>query len=88
MTRDARETALRRLALPRPALVETDPDGRPLRVDGRAVEQVRERWVVEEGWWTEAPARRAYAEVLLAGGTIAVVYRDLTGGGWHRQPTG
>ena len=81
-------TTLRRLALPLQALVEVDAGGLPVRVDGRAVEQVRERWVVEEGWWTETPARRAYAEVLLVGGTIAVVYRDLADGSWHRQPAG
>jgi hypothetical protein len=79
------ETTLRRLSVVQPAQVETDPAGAPVRVDGRAVEQVRERWVVEEGWWTDAPVRRAYAELVLAGGGLEVVFEDLAGGGWHRH---
>jgi hypothetical protein len=76
---------LRRLSLVQPAQVETGPDGTPVRLDERPVEQVRERWVVEEGWWTDAPVRRAYAELVLADGGLAVVFEDLAGGGWHRH---
>ena len=61
------------------------PDGTPVRLDDRPVEQIRERWVVEEGWWTDAPVRRAYAELVLADGGLAVVFEDLIGGGWHRH---
>jgi hypothetical protein len=78
-------TTLRRLSVVQPAQVETDAAGLPVRLDGRAVEQVRERWVVEEGWWTDAPVRRAYAELVLAGGGLEVVFEDLAGGGWHRH---
>ena len=77
--------ALRRLSQVRPAQVELGPDGTPVRLDDRPVEQVRERWVVEEGWWTDAPVRRAYAELVLADGGLAVVFEDLAGGGWHRH---
>jgi hypothetical protein len=76
---------LRRLSLVQPARVETGPGGVPVRLDDRPVEQVRERWVVEEGWWTDAPVRRAYAELVLADGGLAVVFEDLAGGGWHRH---
>ena len=68
-----------------PAQVELGPDGTPVRLDDRPVEQIRERWVVEEGWWTDAPVRRAYAELVLADGGLAVVFEDLAGGGWHRH---
>ena len=44
-----------RLNLPRPCQVEVADDGRPLRIDGRAVEGVRERWLIDEGWWTDTP---------------------------------
>jgi hypothetical protein len=76
---------LRRLSLVQPAQVELGRDGNPVRLDDRAVEQVRERWIVEEGWWTDAPVRRAYAELVLADGGLAVVFEDLVGGGWHRH---
>ena len=77
--------ALRRLSQVQPAQVEIGRDGTPVRLDDRAVEQVRERWVVEEGWWTDAPVRRAYAELVLADGGLAVVFEDLADGGWHRH---
>jgi hypothetical protein len=76
---------LRRLSLVQPAQVELGRDGNPARLDGRPVEQIRERWVVEEGWWTDEPVRRAYAELVLADGGLAVVFEDLAGGGWHRH---
>ena len=76
---------LRRLSLVLPAQVEIGRDGNPVRLDDRPVEQVRERWVVEEGWWTDAPVRRAYAELVLADGGLAIVFEDLVGGGWHRH---
>ena len=76
---------LRRLSLVQPARVEVGPGGTPSRLDDRPVEQVRERWIVEEGWWTDAPVRRAYAELVLADGGLAIVFEDLVGGGWHRH---
>ncbi|HET6174154.1 MAG TPA: hypothetical protein VFD90_16200 [Gaiellales bacterium] len=76
---------LRRLSQVQPAQVELGRDGTPVRLDDRPVEQIRERWVVEEGWWSDAPVRRAYAELVLADGGLAVVFEDLTGGGWHRH---
>ena len=76
---------LYRLSLVQPAQVEVDRNGAPARLDGRPVDSIRERWVVEEGWWTDAPVRRAYAELVLADGGLAVVFEDLAGGGWHRH---
>jgi hypothetical protein len=76
---------LRRLSQVQPAQVEVGRDGNPARLDDRPVEQIRERWVVEEGWWTDAPVRRAYAELVLADGGLAIVFEDLAGGGWHRH---
>lgn len=75
----------RRLNLPRPCRVEPAADGSPQRVDGRAVEGVRERWLIDEGWWTDTPLRRRYSEIVLDGGRLAVVFEDLRGGGWYRQ---
>ena len=59
--------------------------GRPSAVDGRAIEAVRESWLVEDRWWTDAPLRRRYWEVVTADGRDLVVYRDLEVGGWFAQ---
>jgi hypothetical protein len=75
----------RRLAAPRAARVEAGEDGRPLAVGGRAVEAVRESWLIEDRWWTESPLRRRYWEVVTADGRDVVVFRDLVGGGWFAQ---
>ena len=83
--RNAPPVTLRRLSQVQPARVEIGRDGTPARLDDRPVEQIRERWVVEEGWWTDAPVRRAYAELVLADGALAIVFEDLAGGGWYRH---
>ena len=81
--------ALRRLSQVQPAQVELGPDGTPVRLDDRPVEQVRERWVVEEGWWTDAPVRRRYLELVLEGGRIAMVFEDRRRPGhWFVQAAG
>ena len=60
--------------------------GRPLAVDGRAVEAVRESWLVEDRWWTDRPLRRRYWEVVTTGGRDVVVFRELDwAGGWYQQ---
>jgi CO dehydrogenase/acetyl-CoA synthase delta subunit len=76
----------RRLSEPRRAQVRAaDDDGRPLVVGGRTVESVRESWLVEDRWWTDAPLRRRYWEVVTACGRDLVVFRDLITGTWHLQ---
>ncbi len=59
--------------------------GRPATVGERVVEAVRESWLVEDRWWTDAPVRRRYWEVVTADGRDMVVYRDLVAGGWYAQ---
>ena len=75
----------RRLAAPRPVRVDSGEGGRPTAVDGRAVEGVRESWLVEDRWWTDAPLRRRYWEVVTADGRDVVVFRDLVRGRWYAQ---
>jgi hypothetical protein len=75
----------RRLNLPRPTSVTAGSDGRPVVVGGREVEAVRESWLVEDRWWTDAPLRRRYWEVVTADGRDLVVFRDLEGGRWYAQ---
>ena len=75
----------RRLSKPRPAAVRVGHGGTPLSLAGRTVEAVREEWVVEDRWWTGRPLRRRYFELVLDDGRNAVVFRDLTHGGWFAQ---
>ena len=75
----------RRLATPTPVRVRTADGGRPASIDGRAVEAVRESWLVEDRWWTDAPLRRRYWEVVTADCRDLVVYRDLEEGRWFAQ---
>jgi hypothetical protein len=77
--------SVRRLATPRAVEVSTGEGGRPVAIGGRAVEAVRESWLVEDRWWTDAPLRRRYWEVVTANGRDLVVYRDLQAGGWFAQ---
>lgn len=81
-----------RLNLPRPARVRTGGNGAPLQIDGRAVELVRESWLVEDRWWTAQPLRRRYWEVVTTSGRNLVVFHDLgvgagdrRAGGWFAQ---
>ena len=76
---------MKRLNEPTPVRVRAGERGRPLRIDNRAVEAVRESWLVEDRWWTDAPVRRRYWEVVTADGRRLVVFRDLASGGWFAQ---
>ena len=90
---DPPSTATRtRLNLPHPARVRSGPGGVPLQVDGRAIELVRESWLVEDRWWTAQPLRRRYWEVVTTRGRNLVVFHDLgaagedeRAGGWFAQ---
>jgi hypothetical protein len=65
--------------------VRAGPQGRPETVEGRTVEAVRESWLVEDRWWTPAPVRRRYWEVVTTCGRDLVVFRDLVQGDWFAQ---
>jgi hypothetical protein len=78
-------TGARRLGVPRNARVAVDAGGVPAVVDGREVDSVRETWLLEDRWWTEAPLRRRYWEVVTVCGSDQVVFHDLIRGDWWRQ---
>jgi hypothetical protein len=65
--------------------VRADATGRPQAIADRTVEAVRESWLVEDRWWTDAPLRRRYWEVVTADGRDLVVFRDLEEGRWYGQ---
>ena len=80
-----RSTGPRRLNVPIPARVIAGVGGRPRAVDGHRVEAVRESWLIEDRWWTDAPLRRRYWEVVTESGRNLVVFRELGRGVWYRQ---
>jgi len=60
-------------------------DGAPAVVDGEAIEYLRESWLVEDRWWTAAPLRRRYWELVGARGRNIIVFHDLCSGDWFAQ---
>jgi CO dehydrogenase/acetyl-CoA synthase delta subunit len=78
-------TGPRRLAVPRRVAVGADATGRPLTIEDRTVDSVRESWLIEDRWWTERPLRRHYWEVVTVCGRNEVVFCDLLSGRWWRQ---
>jgi hypothetical protein len=78
-------TRPRRLGLPTVTRVRAGREGIPNQVEGRAVEAVREQWVVEDRWWTPKPVRRRYFELVLDDGRNVVVFRDLVSRRWFSQ---
>jgi hypothetical protein len=75
---------VRQLNLPRPARVRW-AEGMPKEVNGEAVEQLRESWLVEDRWWTAEPLRRRYWELVSERGRNMIVFHDLLSGGWFLQ---
>jgi hypothetical protein len=49
------------------------------------VVRVREVWRVVDRWWTEAPVRRRYYDLVLESGQNVVAYHDEERGGWFTQ---
>jgi hypothetical protein len=74
----------RALNHPRPARVRWR-DGMPARVDGEAIEWLRESWLVEDRWWTAEPLRRRYWELVGVRGRNVIVFHDLCSGRWFLQ---
>ena len=75
----------RRLAKPKAVRVKADETGRPKMIEKREVDAVRESWLVEDRWWTDAPLRRRYWEVVTGDGRDLVVFRDLIEWRWYAQ---
>jgi hypothetical protein len=78
-------TGPRRLAVPRRVSVTAAGDGQPELVADRAVDSVRESWLVEDRWWTDRPLSRRYWEVVTTCGRNEVVFHDLVSGRWWRH---
>lgn len=73
------------LNTPKSVRVSADARGKPSKVEGVAVDQIREEWLVEEGWWGAEPTARRYFELLLVDGRIEVVFRAADTNRWFSQ---
>jgi CO dehydrogenase/acetyl-CoA synthase delta subunit len=65
--------------------VQAERSGYPRVVESSRIEAVRESWLVEDRWWSPAPVRRRYWEVVTHNGQNLVLFRDLRTGQWFRQ---
>ncbi|MCO5316571.1 MAG: hypothetical protein M9938_10510 [Solirubrobacterales bacterium] len=74
-----------RLYRPRPAEVTADARGTPIQVNGSDVVAIREEWIVEDGWWTAAPIRRWYFELILIDGRDLTLFRAFPSAQWFSQ---
>jgi len=74
-----------RLYEPRPVEVASDSRRTPTQVNDVDVVAVREEWIVEDGWWTAAPIRRWYFELVLIDGRDLTVFQAFPSGQWFAQ---
>jgi len=62
------------------------PTGLPHAVasDGRRrpVIAVRDDWLVQDRWWTDAPVDRHYFELVIEPGRRILVFQDMRSGRW------
>ncbi len=78
-------TRATRLYEPRPVDVASDTGNSPIQVNDIDVVQIREEWIVEDGWWSAAPISRWYFEVVLIDGRDLTVFRAFPSGQWFAQ---
>ncbi len=80
---------VRPLNRPRPVRVEADGQGQPIAVwlSGRrcAVQDVLETWRIDDEWWRERPVSRLYYSLLLEGGPVVTILRNLVMAEWYLQ---
>lgn len=74
---------------PQTLTVYTNQDGFPTAVlrngNLRQVDQVVERWRLDDEWWRAEPVSRMYFRLLLSGGVDMECYQDLSSGEWFEQ---
>ena len=87
-------TAFQPLNMPVAVDVRVSAEGRPIGValarKGRRsnpmkVDRIVDLWDVEDEWWRKEPVRRRYFRVLLEGGRVVTLFRDLKSGSWFQQ---
>jgi hypothetical protein len=80
---------LQALNSPRPVRIDTNAEGEPVAfyspLRRYEVEEIVERWRIDDDWWREQPISRLYFRLLLEGGAIVDVFHDLVSGRWAKQ---
>ena len=75
--------SIRGLGGPEPVRVIASPGGAPHAVitggTRRLVVAVRDSWRVQDRWWTDEPVDRAYFDVVIEPGRVALIYREASG---------
>ena len=51
----------------------------------QTVENIEDRWRIDDEWWRAEPISRLYYEVTLSSGLQMVIFKDLASGGWFKQ---
>ena len=56
-----------------------------LKAQWLAVEQIVDRWRIDDEWWREKPISRAYYQILAEDGRGYTLFHDLANERWYRQ---
>lgn len=51
----------------------------------RQVLAVLDTWRIDDEWWRKQPVSRMYHRVILEGGTMVSLFKDLASGDWYSQ---
>ncbi len=84
----ARAGTLKPVNRPEPERVEEDAAGLPLALltkRRQPVQEIDDRWRIDDEWWRREPVSRLYYEVRLVSGQRLVIYKDLINNCWYRQ---
>ena len=91
MARPRRAIGFKGMNAPIPITVQHDEENVPvtIRLKGREhpVESVMDRWEIDDEWWRGQRICRMYYQVVVDGGRVVIVYRDLDGS-WYHQNAG
>ena len=80
---------IRAINLPQLMNIQTDVHGIPIAVQlglgWVRVQAIVESWRIDDGWWGAQAISRLYYRVVLEGGVVLVVFKELIDGQWWRQ---
>jgi hypothetical protein len=69
-----------------PAIAARADEGAPPTSGFVPVQEIADRWRIDDDWWRKEISRM-YFRVVLAGGRVLTVFQDLIAGDWFLQTT-
>ena len=91
MPRPRRTIGFKGMNAPVLITVQEDGDHTPLSVylkgKDHPVESVMDMWEIDDEWWRDQHICRMYYQLVVDGGRVVIVYRDLDGS-WYHQNAG